>query len=387
MKVGDVKGMAKRSFPGRTRATQEVNLSFRVSGPLVTRPVNVGDKVKKGQILARIDPNDFQVRVRNYEGQLARSRAEFLAMRTGARPEQIRRLEAAVRAAEANFRQADLEYQRFAKALETNAVSKNVVDRKLEQRTAAQEDLKREREALQIGRKGARDEDIQAKRAEIKSLQAKLQSAKDNLSYTYLRAPFDGVISATFMDNFTDVRAKQAVVRLLDNSQVEFVVDIPESLIGLAHYVDKVRVRFDAIPGREFIARVKEIGAEASALTRTFAVTLIMDQPKDVVIRSGLAGRTLGATFKDGGELPKELQRDGFLVPVSAIFTEKGKQFVWVIDEKAMTVKKRPVTTEGALLAQGMHIKGVKAGEWIATAGVNRLREGQKVRIQKSKAS
>ncbi len=89
MRVGDAKELERQPRPGRAKATQEVNLSFRVSGPLISLPVNVGDEVKKGQVLARIDPNDFEVRLRNSEGR-APARKSFANSRR--RSERRRRL-------------------------------------------------------------------------------------------------------------------------------------------------------------------------------------------------------------------------------------------------------------------------------------------------------
>ena len=73
--VSDPADFAKRWFPGQARATQEVDLSFRVAGPLIERPINVGDEVPKGQELARIDPRDFEVELRNAQGQLEQEQA------------------------------------------------------------------------------------------------------------------------------------------------------------------------------------------------------------------------------------------------------------------------------------------------------------------------
>ena len=70
MKVGDAASMVGRWFPGRAKATLEVDLSFRVTGPLITRPIDVGNEVKKDQMLARIDPRDFETNLRNVQGQL-----------------------------------------------------------------------------------------------------------------------------------------------------------------------------------------------------------------------------------------------------------------------------------------------------------------------------
>lgn len=329
IKVGDVAQVGGRSFPGQAKATREVNLSFRVSGPLITFPVKVGDEVEEGRVLARIDPRDYQVNLNNVQGQLDRTKA------TAAR--------------------AESEYKRELKIFKEDpgATSKTAVDRKREQRDSA--------------------------RADIKSLEASVAAAKDQLSYTYLRAPYKGTITATYVENFEDVRPKQAIVRVLDPSRIEMVINIPENLISNAPYVTKVFVRFDAFPDREIEATIKEIGREASQTTRTYPVTLIMDQPSDIKILPGMAGKTVRVE----GDLPDQVTSAGIEVPVSATFSpdESGKTFLWVINDQTKTVKRREIKI-GRLTDRGITVQeGLKAGEWVATAGAHYLREGQQVRI------
>ena len=95
------------------------------------------------------------------------------------------------------------------------------------------------------------------------------------------------------MENFEDVQNKQAILRLLDDSKIEMIIDIPEHLIINAAYVKDAFVVFDAFPGREIAATIKEIGTEASSTTRTYPVTLIMDQPEDIRILPGMTGGRL----------------------------------------------------------------------------------------------
>lgn len=329
IKVGDIGQVGGRTFPGQAQATREANLSFRVSGPLITFPVKVGDEVEEGQVLSRIDPRDYQVNLNNVQGQLDRTKA--IAAR------------------------AESEYKRELKIFQEDpgATSKTTVDLKREQRDSA--------------------------RANIKSLQASVAAAKDQLSYTYLRAPYKGTITATYVENFEDVRPKQAIVRVLDHSRIEMVINIPESLISNAPYVKKVFVRFDAFPDREIEATIKEVGREASQTTRTYPVTLIMDQPSDITILPGMAGKTVRVE----GNLPDQVKSAGIEVPVSATFSpdETGKTYLWVIDEQTKTVKRREIKT-GRLTDRGIAVQeGLKAGEWVATAGAHYLREGQQVRI------
>ena len=146
---------SQRNFPGRAQATQEIDLAFRVSGPLISRPVDIGDEVKAGDIVARIDPQDFQVAVDSAQGKLDNAIAAS--------------------------RRAQSEYQRELSILKQDpgATSQTAVDRKREQRDKA--------------------------RANIKSFAADLEGAKDQLSYTYLKAPFDGNVVQTYVENFENV--------------------------------------------------------------------------------------------------------------------------------------------------------------------------------------
>ncbi len=332
VQVSDPADFTKRWFPGQAKATQEVDLSFRVAGPLITRPINVGDEVPKGQGLARIDPRDFEVELRNVQGQLERENAVL--------------------------KRAEADYERVIriKKQDPGAVSQSLIDR-----------------SRQL---------VASTQGNIRSLQAAVASARDRLSYTYLNAPFDGIITATYVENFQNVKAKQPIARLIDHSQIEMIVNIPEDLIHYADYLQAagnvLRVRFDPFPDRELEAQIKEVGKEASRTTRTYPVTLIMDQPEDVKILPGMAGKANRAVA-----LPKMQDQTGIVIPETAVFSpdDSNTTYVWVIDDQKKTVGRREVKA-GELLDTGIAIAdGLKPGEWIATAGVHYLQEGQQVRI------
>jgi RND family efflux transporter MFP subunit len=328
IQVGGLEALTGRSFPGKAKATQEANLSFRVNGTLNKFPAKVGDEVKKGQILARLDPRDYEVNVRNAQGQLDRARAALTL--------------------------AQSDYDRVVKIRDKDpgAISAAMIDAKLGERDSA--------------------------KAQVESLKAQVSTAKDALSYTSLKAPFKGTVVETFVENFEDVQAKQEIVRIVDTRKIEFIVNIPENLISLASKVKKVFVRFDAFPDREISGVIREIGKEASKTTRTYPVTLIMDQPDDITILPGMAGQARGdrASAISAGAV-------GIMVPVSAVFaSDTDKQnYVWIIDEESGQVSQRNVTA-GRLSDDGIMIdEGLNPGEWVAIAGVHTLKEGQKVRI------
>jgi len=380
MKVGDMTQLTGRPFPGRAKATEEVNLSFRVSGPLVALPVKVGQVVKKGEVLAKIDARDYEVTLRSAEAELARSRANLQAMETGARPEEIERLKAAVKRTEAAYKRWQSEYDRIMDLDKKGAATTIEVERTTENRQRAESNLSQAREELRIGQTGARKEDIAAKKAEIQSLQAAVDAAKDQVAYTSLKAPFSGTVAAKYVENFQTVQAKEPIVRLLDTSKIEMTVDVPEHLIPYSRYAKEldIMVAFDAFPDRKIKATIKEIGTEASEATRTYPVTLVMDQPKDegVEILPGMAGIVYGkGKLPDGG--------GGIEIPVGAVFTPatEKQSCVWVVDEQSETVKLRPIAT-GRLTTTGIVVrKGLQPGERIVVAGVHSLGEGRKVKV------
>ncbi|MCZ6888378.1 MAG: efflux RND transporter periplasmic adaptor subunit [Gammaproteobacteria bacterium] len=315
-----------RAFPGTAKATQEVELSFRVSGPLIALPIQVGQTVKKGDVLAQIDPRDYQVKLRNVRGQMEEAKAALTRTEN------------------------DLKRQENILKQDPGATSERAIDRAREGRDRS--------------------------RANLSSLEASLTAANDQLSYTRLKAPFSGTVVATYVENFEDVRAKQPVARVVDDSRIEMVVNIPENLISMVPDVQNVRVTFDTFPDRTIPAEIKEIGTEASAITRTYPVTLIMDQPDDVKILPGMSGRVTG-------DPPEEMVaiQGALMVPVSATFAVGDETFVWVIDEATNTVSKRKIAT-GMVTNLGIGVtEGLSPGEWIATAGVHFLAEGQSVRI------
>lgn len=376
--VGDAKGMRGREFPGRAAAKDDVDLSFQVAGPLVSLPVDVGSEVKQGDVIATLDPRDFEAALASAQGSLAQARANLTAMETGARPEEIEQLKAAVAEADATHKEALAEYERSEKLLEREAVTQQDFDIALARRDRTAAQLTNAKEDLNIGMKGARPEDLEAKRAEIRALEAAVQSAQNQLDYSVLKAPFDGEVAARYVDNYQTVQAKQPVVRLLDVSKIEITVQIPESVIPLVPLVKQVSCHFDVFGEREFVGRVTNIGGEASQITRTYPVTVELEQPEDVRILPGMA-----ATVRNKPDESENPAEGNLVVPPAAVFAvEEGQQsYVWVVEEPGMTVARREVEV-GELTSVGLAIlEGLKRGESVVTAGVNSLRENQPVTI------
>jgi RND family efflux transporter MFP subunit len=314
--VAGAQSIGGRWWPGRAKATLEVDLGFEVAGQLQERDVVVGDEVEAGRVMARLDPRD-------YENLLARSKAEE--------------------------DRAKAFYDRVAQAAKTNAVSR---------------------------------QDLDDARARYNQAQAQVRIRQKAVDDCRIVAPFDGLVSATFVDNFQNVQVKQPVVRFLDISKLEMIINIPENLINYTEYVRDIRIRFDALPGVEIPATIKEVGREATQATRTFPVTLIFDATGEGArVQPGMAGEATGRV-----ELPAGVQEEGIVVPASALFTPDGLQtqdeYVWIVDEQSSTVELRKVEAGRITESGGTLVKGLEPGERLVTAGVHRLREGQQVKLQ-----
>ena len=313
IKVGEVQEISGRKFPGRAKATQEADLAFDVGGKLIERPVNIGDVVKKGDVIARLNPREFKARVKSTEAELEKVKKNL---------------------------------ERGKKLVEKSFISEVDYDRLV---------------------------------AAVDKSEAELDLAEKALSDSVMEAPFDGHIANLYVENYQAVVSKETIARLLDTTQIEMVIQLPENLISKVSYMEDIRVTFDAFPDVALTATVEEVSNEASQTTRTYPVTLIMQQVDGVVILPGMAGNASGTLVMPGTS--DEVEK--LVVPVQAVFTPdtEKQDHVWVIDEKSGNVQLRAVKT-GQLVRSGIQvIDGIQAGEWIAIAGVHTLREGQKVRI------
>ncbi len=246
--------------------------------------------------------------------------------------------------AKAELKRATAQYERMQKALQEKAVSK---------------------------------QDVTNAEAVWENAKANVEISQKAVDDSQLVAPFDAIISAIYINSFENIVAKQAIIRLIDHSKIEMLGDIPEDVIPMVELGMDILVQFDAIPDIIIPATVSEIGSEASEMTRTFPVTLLMDQPLNASILPGMAGK--GWRPADPNNTPASL--NGFNVPITAIFSDNnGDQYVWIIE--GGTARRQAIQT-GDLTSNGILIKGLMGGEYIAIAGVNSLKEGQQVRLMK----
>jgi RND family efflux transporter MFP subunit len=318
--IGDAATGGLRSFPGRVDASRRVELSFSVPGKLQELPVKEGQEVEAGQVLAKLNPTDYQTVVNDQQARFDKAKSEF------ARAEEL--------------------------------IEKNFIAR----------------------------QDYEALQSTLRSAEAALEQARTDLGYTVLRAPFSGRVAARYVENFTEVQAKEPVLALQDLKTLEVTFQVPENVMRLARRGDdrsgriKVSARFEGAGGRSFPLDFKEISLRADPQTQTFQARFTLPAPGDVTLLPGMTATVdvdMSAAV-DGAA--------GFELPVSAVVGDTTKTpTVWLVDEKTMTVSPRHVEL-GTLTGNRIRVTaGLEPGDRVVVAGVSFLREGMQVRVMKDK--
>jgi RND family efflux transporter MFP subunit len=365
-----------RSFPGKVEASKRVELAFQVPGLLVKFPVKEGQKVAKGEIIGQLRQDEFHARLTALQGQLGQARAALRALQSGERPEQIMRLDAQVRAAEANLANAKTEFDRNARLVRSGAVAREEFDRSQTVYRVAQEEYTAARQMREKGTM-AREEDIEGQEAGVRGLEGQVVEANIQLQDSTLHAPYDGVIAQRFVEERQNVRAKEPIVKFQDVDEIDVVVDVPETvMVADIRSADILQLvaEFSGAPGLQFPVHIKEVAQRADPTTQTFSVRVAMKAPPDVKLLPGMTA-TVTVTYHRATILGSRI-----LVPISAVFKEAtGQQVAWLIGPD-QTVTRRMVKLGGATGGQIEILEGLQPGDRIAVAGLAFLREGMKVR-------
>lgn len=322
------------TLPGTVRASRRVELAFKeVGGRLIELPIEgrEGQGVEQGESFARIDPKDFETDLSKVQGRLKEAAASL------------------------DLAKAEYDRVKRIQKQDPGAVSGADVDRKRE--------------------------GVNAMQGRIRALKAAVKSAKDQLNYTNLKAPFSGLIAQRFVDNFQNVKPKQPILALEDISQVELLIDVPENVIAVARDTEDEKIQavaqFPTAPGKQFELQLKEFATRADTATQTYQVVLQMQQPEDLNIFPGMTAKVTLAVGISA------VSDSSIIIPAIAVVAKPdGTSYVWEIDPKDMTVHQRDVKVGSITGSENIKIKeGLKGGEKIAVAGVLKLQEGMKVRF------
>lgn len=320
--VADHAAQAPNVYAGDVRARFESDLAFRIGGKVVERSVDTGMRVRRGDVLMRLDPQDVQLAA-------DAARAQLLA-------------------AQADLALANAEFKRSADLNAANFISQSVLELR---RTA-----------------------LSAAQARLQQARAQAEVAANQSDYTILRANNDGVVIAALIETGQVVSAGQVVLRLARTEEREVLIHVPERRIGDYRIGQPAVVQPLTGPERRLAAAVREISPAADALTRTFAVR--------VSVLEADAAPSLGSS---ASVVFPSASDPGILLPLPAVTEVDGRPAVWVVDAASRVqpahVEIQSMREDGVMIRPDL-----PQGSRVVVAGVHKLVAGELVRAVADKA-
>ncbi len=222
--------------------------------------------------------------------------------------------------------------------------------------------------------------EVDQAKANLEAARAALQTAKDNVKYTDLLAPFDGTVALVNVENFQSIQANQPVIQYHNSDTLDIRYSVPESLLGNVKRVEDpsvicAQVRFNAHPANTYLACFKEFESVPDQLTRSYSVVHSMQQLEEFQVLPGMAVTVeidLTGMLLDTGS-------NSVLVPIEAVSQRDGQARVWKVKENG-EVTEVPVVTDMVSDGSIFISDGVEPGDAIVAAGISYLQEGMKVK-------
>ncbi|MCH9693530.1 MAG: efflux RND transporter periplasmic adaptor subunit [Gammaproteobacteria bacterium] len=325
--VNDDSVFRDRNFSGTSKSSRESRLSFKVSGTVVNVPVQIGQRLNAGDLIAQIDPASYVLQAQQAQASLVE--------------------------AEANDRRAAANYQRTKGLYASDNASLN--------------DLESARAQAE------------SSGAVVASASKALEIARLNISYTRLIADTDCSIASIDIEVNENVSSGQQVAAVSCGDSFEVTLDLPESLIGRVNENTPVSVNFGAIPNEEFSGVISEIAVTAATGSAGFPV-VVQISATHPLLRSGLAANV---TFQFDAV---DSNGTAVILPVTAVINDPTGTFVFVAaptDAEGEALVTRRAVKVGELSQSGIEItEGLALGDRVITAGISVIREGQRVLIK-----
>jgi len=249
--------------PGRVEAiSEEIRVSSELSGRLHSVPVEEGDRVHKGQVLAQIENEDYIARVGAAEATVAQRQAELLRIVNGARSQERRAAEANVQAAKAVLETARREAERRRNLADRDMISRDEAERYQRVYQVAQAEFERASQEFSLVDADAREEDRRRAEAAVATAQAQLAEARAYLEKTYIRSPLDGVVLRKFRHPGESVSTQfdSPIVTLADDSSLRVRLDVDETDVAHLHVGQHAFVTAEAFGTHRFTGHVIRVG-------------------------------------------------------------------------------------------------------------------------------
>lgn len=366
---------------GKVQPNQTVNLSPKTSGLLVELLVEQGDRVKKGQVIARMEYESVEAKLAQSQARLVQAEARLAQRQAGNRPEDIAKAEAQVAQVEAQVAEAQAQLDLAEERVQRNrslavegAISSDELDEVLNQAETSranlrqvQASLRESQRNLELVRSGYRVEEIADAKAQLAEAQADLRSVQVEYEDTFIRAPFDGVITQKYASEGAFVApttsasevtsaTSAAIVALAQG--LEVLAEVPEVDVQQLRVGQPVEIVADSYPDQVFRGKVRLIAPEAVVEEKvtSFQVRIALETGQDKL----LSGMNVDTTFL-GDKVDSAL-----VVPTVAIVSKDGETGVLVPDAENKP-QFRSVTLGTAVGNQTQILEGLESGDRVFT--------------------
>ena len=382
---GAAPGTSILSATGYVVAHHKIAVGAKVMGRVAWIGVEKGDLVQQGQVLVRLEDTEFRAQVNQARANLASSQARLDQMRTGSRPQEKLRDKAAVLQAEASLRTAQAEYERSERLFRDGVASKSELDRALAERDTASALLEAAKQSSTMTDIGPRQEEIRAAEAEVQQMKAALDYAQTQLAATEIKAPVSGTVLERIVERgemvspsaFGGSGARTSVVDLADLTDLQVELDISQTDFARLKMDQRAEIIPEAFPSLRYTGYIAEIAPEANRAKSTIQVKVKVENP-DQQLRPEMNARV---NFLADSAATNENSSSGrILVPKQAVVRVDNSAFVFVI--KGDRVEQRAIRAGGEIGDDYHVLEGLSGSESVALAGADKLRDGDRVKVQ-----
>lgn len=378
-------GESVLSASGYVVAHHKIAVGAKVMGRVAWIGVEKGDKVQEGQVLVRLEDSEFRAQVNQAQANLAAAQARLDQLKTGSRPEEKLKDRAAVLQAEANWKNAEAEFQRTETLFRAGVASKAEFDRALAARDSAVAMVQAARQASKMTDIGPRREEIRAAEAEVRQMKAALDYANTQLAATEIRAPVSGTVLERIVERgemvspsaFGGSGARTSVVDLADLTDLQVELDISQTDFARLKPSQRAEIIPDAYPNLRFTGFIEEIAPEANRAKSTVQVKVKVENPSEQ-LRPEMNARVNFLADKVAADDTKTIAR--VLVPKTAVVKRDNSSFVFVV--KGNKVEQRTIRTGDEAGEAYVVLDGLSGNESVAVTEVEKLRDGDRVKVQ-----
>ena len=380
---GSSQGDTVLSASGYVVAHHKIAVGAKVMGRVAWIGVEKGDRVQQGQVLVRLEDNDFRAQVNQARANVAAAQARLDQLRAGSRPQEKLKDKAGVLQAQATLQNAEAEYERTEKLYGGGVASKSDLDRAVAQRDTARALLDAARQSSAMTDIGPRPEEIRAAEAQLSQMKATVDYAETQIAATEIKAPVSGTVLQRIVErgemvspsSFGESGARTSVVALADLTDLQIELDISQTDFARLKMDQRAEIIPEAFPNLKYSGFIAEIAPEANRAKATVQVKIKLENPDEQLrpemnARVNFLGEAVSGNVKTAPRV---------LVPKAAVVRKDGNDFVFVI--KGSKVEQRAVRLGSESGDYYYVLEGLSGGESTATAGTDKLRDGDRVKI------